>query len=67
MPTAVQKKRTSEQKSPQEKTGIAHKRKKAQLFAALQLAVILTTMLPYRRYTQDEMRSSESKKTSKPI
>lgn len=67
MPTAVQQKLTSEQKSPREKTGIGHKRKKAQLYAASQLAVILTTTLPYRSYSRDGTRSSESKKTSKPI
>lgn len=50
-----------------EKTGIAYRRKKAQLFAASKLAVIPTTMLPYRSYSGDGARSSESKKTSEPI
>lgn len=56
MPTAVQQKRTSEQKSPWEKTGLAYKRKKAQLYAESQLAVIPTTMLPYRSYSGDGTR-----------
>lgn len=67
MPATVQQKRTSEQKSPGEKMGIAHKRKKAQLYAASQLVVIPAQILPFRSYSPDSARSSESKKTSKPI
>lgn len=32
---------------------MVHKRRKAQLYAALQLAVIRTTMLLYRSYSRD--------------
>ncbi|MEQ2217320.1 hypothetical protein XENOCAPTIV_005006, partial [Xenoophorus captivus] len=45
----------------------ARKRKKAQLYAVSQLAVIPATMLPYHRFSGDGTRSSESSKTSEPV
>ncbi|MEQ2174000.1 hypothetical protein GOODEAATRI_003259 [Goodea atripinnis] len=45
----------------------ARKRKKAQLYAVSQLAVIPATMLPYHRFSGDGTRSSESSETSEPV
>lgn len=68
VPTAVQQKRTSEQKSPREKNrDSARKRKKAQLYAVSQLAVIPATMLPHHRFSGDGKGSSESSKTSERV
>lgn len=48
-------------------TGENRQRKKAQLYAVSQLAVMPATMLPYHSFSRDSARSSESNKTSRPV